>query len=151
MGHFFGSPCSSLVTCANVLRFTSIGMTFVNALPMYCQSVVILFWWVALIDVWLGYGSCGITLVDWNVGGSILMVDWRVLRIVVVPLTMVGRLVQDWQIGPELALYWWIGLASDWCWISDEWWIGGGLSDSQRIGVMLVLDFWCLIDWSWIN
>ena len=33
---------SSQVTCANVLRFTSIGMTIVNALPMYCQSVVIL-------------------------------------------------------------------------------------------------------------
>ena len=42
-------------------------------------------------------------------GGSILMVDWRVLRIVLVPLTMVGRLVQDWQIGPELELDWWIG------------------------------------------
>ena len=39
-----------------------------------------------------------------------LMVDrLRVLRIVLVPLTMVGRLVQDRQIGPELELDWRIG------------------------------------------
>ena len=111
---------------------------------------------------WNGFpdwSRIGIGLADWWwIGGSVMdlqicprfasnswigdgLTDWW----------WIGRLVMDWQIGPELALYWWIGLASDWCWISDEWWIGGGLSDSQRIGVMLVLDFWCLIDWSRIN
>ena len=64
-----------------------------------------------------------------------LMVDWlRVLRIVLVPLTMVGRLVQDWQIGPELALDWWFGDGlTDWRWIGPKlalyWWIGDGLAD----------------------